>query len=158
MAFDWPRFMEDRRNGLPVSELDKDEFQLYNVVQAVSMDPKMRKVAHELNELTFSRLPKDIQALAMQGLNCVRMDTRWSRVKTSAINEKKELVERIMKVTGLSHNDVVRSLPYRVFDLEKIEEKYIRLYEPEKILELYGKKKRASGRKVHAAKVNGHGK
>lgn len=155
--FDWPRFLEERRQGLPVSELDKNEFQLFNVVQAVSMDPKMRKVAHELNEISFSHLPKDLQAMTMQGLNCVRMDTRWCRVKGSVLKEKKDQIDHIMKVTGLSNNDVVRSLPYGVFDLEKIEEQYIRLYEPEKLLELYGKKK-TNNRKVHAAKVNGHGK
>jgi hypothetical protein len=46
---------------------------------------------------------------------------------------------------------------YGVFDLEKIEEQYIRVFEPEKLLELYGKKK-TTNRKVHAAKVNGKGK
>ena len=157
MAFDPFRFLEERRQGLPVSELDKDEFQLYNVVQAISMDTNMRKVAHELNELSFSHLPKDIQAMAIQGLNCVRMDTRWCRAKGSTIKEKKDQVDHIMKVTGLSNNDVVRSMRYGVFDLEKIEERYIRVFEPEKLLELYGKKK-TTNRKVHAAKVNGQGK
>lgn len=157
MAFDPFRFLEERKQGLPVSELDKDEFQLYNVVQAISMDPKMRKVAHEFNELSFSHLPKDIQAMAMQGLNRVRMDTRWCRVKGSVLKEKKDQIDHIMKVTGLSNNDVVRSMPYGVFDLEKIEEQYIRMFEPEKLLELYGKKK-TTNRKVHAAKVNGKGK
>lgn len=158
MAFDPFRFLEERRQGLPVSELDKDEFQLYNVVQAISMDTNMRKVAHELNELSFSHLPKDIQAMAIQGLNCVRMDTRWCRAKGSAIKERKDQVDHIMKVTGLSNNDVVRSMRYGVFDLEKIEERYIRVFEPEKLLELYGKKKKPTNRKVHAAKVNGQGK
>lgn len=157
MAFDPFRFLEERKNGLPVSELDKDEFQMYNVVQAISMDPKLRKVAHELNEISFSHLPRDIQAMALQGLNCVRMDTRWCRPKGSALKEKKEQVEHIMKVTGLSNNDVVRSMRYGVFDLDKIEEQYIRVFEPEKLLELYGKKKRTTNRKVHAAKVNGKG-
>lgn len=157
MAFDPFLFLEERRQGLPVSELDKDSFQLYNVVQAISMDPKMRKVAHEFNELSFSHLPKDIQAMAMQGLNRVRMDTRWCRAKGSVIKEKKEQVDHIMKVTGLSSNDVLCSMRYGVFDLEKIEEQYIRVFEPEKLLELYGKKK-TTNRKVHAAKVNGKGK
>ena len=158
MAFDPFRFLEERKNGLPVSELDKDEFQMYNVVQAISMDPKLRKVAHELNEISFSHLPRDIQAMALQGLNCVRMDTRWCRPKGSALKEKKEQVEHIMKVTGLSNNDVVRSMRYGVLDLDKIEEQYIRVFEPEKLLELYGKKKKTTNRKVHAAKVNGKGK
>lgn len=157
MPFDPFRFLDERKQGLPVTELDKDEFQLYNVVQAISMDPKMRKVVHEFNELSFSHLPKDIQAMAMQGLNRVRMDTRWCRAKSSVIKEKKEQVDHIMKVTGLSSNDVLRSMRYGVFDLEKIEEQYMRVFEPEKLLELYGKKK-TTNRKVHAAKVNGKGK
>lgn len=158
MAFDPFRFLEERRNGLPVTELDKDEFQLYNVVQAISMDQKMRKVAHELNELSFSHLPRDIQAMAIQGLNRVHMDTRWCRAKGTAIKEKKEQLDHIMKVTGLSNNDVVHTMRYGLFDLDKIEERYIRVFEPEKLLELYGKKKKATNRKVHAAKVNGKGK
>ena len=158
MAFDPFRFLEERRHGLPVSDLDKDEFQMYNVVQAISMDTSMRKVAHEFNELSFSHLPRDIQAMAMQGLNRVVMDTRWSRAKGAAIKEKKDQVDHIMKVTGLSHNDVVSTLRYGLFDLDKIEEQYIRVFEPEKLIELYGKQKKSTNRKVHAAKVNGHGR
>lgn len=158
MAFDPFRFLEERKHGLPVSELDKDEFQLYNVVQAISMDQNMRRVAHEFNELSFSHLPRDIQAMAMQGLNRVRMDTRWCRAKGSAIKEKKDQVDHVMKVTGLSHNDVVHTMRYGLFDMDKIEEQYIRVFEPEKLIELYGKAKKSTNRKVHAAKVNGKGR
>lgn len=158
MPFDPFRFLEERRRGLPVTELDKDEFQLYNVVQAISMDPKMRRVAHELNEISFSHLPRDIQAMAIQGLNRVNVDIRWSRAKTSAIQEKKERIEHAMRVTGMSHNDVVHTMRYGLLDMDAIEERYVRIYEPEKILELYGKKKGKTNRKVHAAKVNGKGK
>ena len=154
--FDPFEFMKDRARGLPVTDDDKRNFQLYNVVQAVSMDPNMRKVAHELNEISFSHLPRDIQAITMQGVNRVRMDSRWCRAKTEAIREKAEQVERIMKVTGLSHNDVVATMKYgKLLDIDKIEEKYIRVFEPEKLLELYGgtKKKRGGAKKVHAAKL-----
>lgn len=153
--FDPFAFMNARAKGLPVTDDDKRNFQLFNVVQSVSMDPNMRRVAHELNELTFSHLPRDIQAITMQGLNRVHMNNRWCRAKTEALREKTEQIERIMKVTGLSHNDVVATMKYgKLLDIEKIEEKYIRIYEPAKLLEMYGgKKKRGSTKKEHAAKV-----
>ena len=101
MAFDWVRFMEERRNGLPVSEMDKNEFQVYNVVQAISMDQRYRKIAHELNEISFSHLPKDIQAITLQGMNRVPIDIRWSRVKTGSLKEREERIERAMRVFNM---------------------------------------------------------
>lgn len=151
--FDWPRFLEERKHGLPVSDADKRNFQLFNVVQALSMDPNMRRVAHDLNEISFSHLPRDIQAIAMQGLNKVRMDIRWSRAKTATIREKNERIEHAMKATGLSHNDIVASAKYGLIDFDALEDRYIRLYEPEKLLEKYGKKTRRTNRKEHAAGI-----
>ena len=156
MAFDPFRFLDERRQGLPVSELDKAEFLPFNTVQAVSMDPNLRKVAHEFNEISFHHLPKDIQAMAFQGLNRVRMDTRWCNAKTSAMKEKKEQVDHAMAVTRLSHNDVKYAMKYGLLDMDAIEERYLRIYDPGKLIELYTKK--ATNRKVHAAKVNGGGK
>lgn len=158
MAFDWVRFMEERRNGLPVSEMDKNEFQVYNVVQAISMDQRYRKIAHELNEISFSHLPKDIQAITLQGMNRVPVDIRWSRVKTGSLKERDERIERAMRVFNMSHNDVVYAMKYGLIDDAAVEEKYYRLFDPAKLIELYGKKKRAVTRKEHAAKVNGGGK
>lgn len=157
-AFNFFKFLDDRRRGLPVSELDKDEFQLYNVVQALSMDPSLRKITHELNELSFSHLPRDIQAMTFNGLNNVHWSNRWNIAKGEVVRAKKEQIDHIMKVTGLSNNDVVHTLRYGLFDLDAIEEEYARIYEPEKLLALLTKKKKAPTRKVHAAKVNGNGK
>ena len=152
-AFD---FLKARAKGLPVTETEKTDFAPYIVVQAVSMDPKMRKVAHEFNEISFHHLPRDIQAMAFQGLNRVRMDTRWCNARTSAMKEKKEQVDHAMAVTGLSHNDVKYAMKYGLLDMDDIEERYLRIYDPGKLIELYTKK--ATNRKVHAAKVNGGGK
>ena len=155
MAFDPFRFLEERRNGLPVTDIDKSEFVLYNVVQAVSMDQRYRNVAHALNEISFSHLPRDIQAMTLQGINRVRIDTRWSRAKTGSLKDRDDRIERAMRVFGMSHNDVVQAMRYNLVDHDAVEEKYYRMYDPAKLLELYGGKKKRGGRKEHAAGVNG---
>ena len=155
MAFDPFRFLEERRNGLPVSDIDKSEFVLFNVVQAISMDQQYRAVAHALNELSFSHLPRDIQAMTLQGINRVRMDTRWCRAKGETLKGRDEKIERAMRVFGMSHHDVVQAMRYNLVDNDAVEEKYYRMYEPAKLLELYGGKKKRATRKEHAAGVNG---
>lgn len=146
-AFDPFRFLEERRHNLPVSDMDKVEFQLYNVVQAISMDPKMRKVAHELNEITFSHLPRDIQAMALTGLNGVYMDTRWCRAKTSSLQERDAQVDHTMKVMRMPHHDVLEAMRYGLVKTDAVEDAYLRLYEPEKLLAKYSTKKPSRRRK-----------
>jgi hypothetical protein len=60
-----------------------------------------------------------------------------------------------MRVFGMSHNDVVQAMRYNLVDHDAVEEKYYRMYDPAKLLELYGGKKKRGGRKEHAAGVNG---
>ena len=146
-AFDPFRFLEERRNCLPVSDMDKVEFQLYNVVQAVSMDPRMRKVTHELNELSFSHLPRDIQAMTMTGLNGVRMDTRWCRAKTSSLQERDSQIDHAMRVLNMPHHDVLEAQRYGLIKTDEVEDAYMRLYEPDKLLAKYSSKKTGRKRK-----------
>lgn len=146
-AFDPFRFLEERRNCLPVSDMDKVEFQLYNVVQAVSMDTRMRKITHELNEMSFSHLPRDIQAMALTGLNGVRMDTRWCRAKTSSLQERDSQIDHAMRVLKMPHHDVIEAQRYGLIKTEEVEDAYMWLYEPDKLLAKYSSKKTGRKRK-----------
>ena len=55
----------------------------------------------------------------------------------------------------MSHHDVVQAMRYNLVDNDAVDEKYYRMYEPAKLLELYGGKKKRATRKEHAAGVNG---
>lgn len=148
MAFDPFRFLADRKAGRPVDDVDRAEFQMYNVVQAISMDPRYRRVARELNRISFSHLPRDMQATALNGLCGVRdIDTTWSRAKTATLQASAEKVEHAMKVFGMSHNSVTEALRYGLINTDAVEERYTRLYEPEKLLDMYGGKPKRGKKK-----------
>ena len=145
--FDPFRFLECRRNGLPLDEFDKSDFVPYVVVQAVSMDSRYRKDAHMLNDISFSHLPSDIQAMALLSLNNNNdIDTKWSRVKTGSTKDRDEFIDHVMKVYRISHHTAVSVIKYGLVDREKVDERYYRLFEPEKLIELYGSKPK-KGRK-----------
>lgn len=148
MAFDPFRFLGDRKAGRPVDDVDRSEFQMYNVVQAISMDPRYRRVARELNRISFSHLPRDMQATALNGLCNVRdIDTTWSRAKTATLQAANEKVDHVMKVFDMSHNSATEAMRYGLINLDAVEERYTRLYEPEKLLELYGGAKKGRKKK-----------
>lgn len=139
--FDPFKFLEERRAGLRVNDVDKDEFVLYNVVQAVSMDYRFSRLTHLVNDISFSHLPKDIQAMAFNSLNNVKIDTRWHRAKSTAIKEKEENIMKAMTIMNTSHSNVESELKYNLLDMDAVTEAYTRRYEPEKLLETKKKKR-----------------
>jgi len=126
--------MADRQEGKLVSEVDCNEFQMFNTCRHLSMEPKMRKYVHILNDLRFQKLPKDIQARAFNAFNGMQLNLRWTRPKTVVVREKEEFIDHVMKITGMSRNCVKAALRYGYVDKEEIEEAYMRRYEPEKMI------------------------
>lgn len=137
--FDPFKFLEERRAGMPLSEEDKAEFVLYNVVQGMSMDYRYRRMTHMANDLSFSHLPRDIQAMAMRSLNNATIDTRWHRAKTTAIKDRDEEISKAMVILRMPHSSVVAAMQYNLIDMDAVNEAYTRRYEPQKLLE--GKRK-----------------
>ena len=128
------QFMAERQEGKLVSEVDCNEFQMFNTCRHLSMEPKMRKYVHILNDLRFQKLPKDIQARAFNTFNGMQLNLRWTRPKTVVVREKEEFIDHVMKITGMSRNCVKAALRYGYVDKEEIEEAYMRRYEPEKMI------------------------
>ena len=126
--------MAERQEGKLVSEVDCNEFQMFNTCRHLSMEPKMRKYVHILNDLRFQKLPKDIQARAFNTFNGMQLNLRWTRPKTVVVREKEEFIDHVMKITGMSRNCVKAALRDGYVDKEEIEEAYMRRYEPEKMI------------------------
>ncbi len=128
------RFMDERQAGNLVSEADCTEFQMFNTCRYLSMEPKMRKYVHILNDLQFQKLPRDLQARAFNTFNGMQLNLKWTRAKTGQVREKEDFIDHVMKITGMSRNCVKAALRYGYVDRDEIEEAYMRRYEPEKMI------------------------
>lgn len=126
-------FMAARQRGELVTEEDCNEFQMYNTCRYLSMEPRMRKYVHVLNDLQAQKLPKDLQARAFNTFNGVPLNLRWTRAKTEAVREKEEFIDHAMQITGMSRNCVKAALKNRLMDKDLIEEAYIKKFEPDKL-------------------------
>ena len=141
-TYDPFRFMDERKEGKQVTEADCNEFQMYNTCRYLSMDTRMRKYVRVLNDLQFQKLPKDLQARAFNTFNGMDMNLKWTRAKTSAVREKEEFIDHMMKITGMSRNCVKAAIRYGYVDRDEIEEAYMRKYEPEKMISRMQKEER----------------
>jgi hypothetical protein len=134
--------MDERKEGKQVTEADCNEFQMYNTCRYLSMDTRMRKYVKVLNDIQFQKLPKDLQARAFNTFNGMDMNLKWTRAKTSAVREKEEFIDHMMKITGMSRNCVKAAIRYGYVDRDEIEEAYMRKYEPEKMIARMQKEER----------------
>jgi hypothetical protein len=134
--------MDERKEGKQVTEADCNEFQMYNTCRYLSMDTRMRKYVRVLNDLQFQKLPKDLQARAFNTFNGMDMNLKWTRAKTSAVREKEEFIDHMMKITGMSRNCVKAAIRYGYVDRDEIEEAYMRKYEPEQMISRMQKEER----------------
>lgn len=141
-TYDPFRFMDERKEGKQVTEADCNEFQMYNTCRYLSMDTRMRKYVRVLNDLQFQKLPKDLQARAFNTFNGMDMNLKWTRAKTSAVREKEEFIDHMMKITGMSRNCVKAAIRYGYVDRDEIEEAYMRKYEPEQMISRMQKEER----------------
>lgn len=145
--FDPFKFLENRAANMTVTEAEQNDFVLYNVLQALSMDVHMLDTVSQLNDLSFSKLPRDIQARTFNSINGKRLNTRWCRAKTGTIQEKEDRIDHLMAVTGMSHSCAVNASKYGLVNWEDIEERYLRKFEPEKLVEFLDKQKKKVPRK-----------
>lgn len=141
-TYDPFRFMDERKEGKQVTEADCNEFQMYNTCRYLSMDPRMRKYVKVLNDLQFQKLPKDLQARAFNTFNGMDMNLKWTRAKASAVREKEDFIDHMMKITGMSRNCVKAAIRYGYVDRDEIEEAYMRKYEPEQMISRMQKEER----------------
>ena len=141
-TYDPFRFMDERKEGKQVTEADCNEFQMYNTCRYLSMDTRMRKYVRVLNDLQFQKLPKDLQARAFNTFNGMDMNLKWTRAKTSAVREKEEFIDHMIKITGMSRNCVKAAIRYGYVDRDEIEEAYMRKYEPERMISRMQKEER----------------
>lgn len=146
--FDPFRFMNERQAGNQVTEADCRDFQMFNTCRNLSMDLRTRKYVTVLNDLQAQKLPKDLQARAFNTFNGMNLNLRWCRAKTEAIREKEDFINHMMQVTGMSRNCVKNALRFGFVDKDRIEEVYMRRYEPEKLAERMRSEERQMKRKA----------
>ena len=143
-AFDYFAFMNGRRNSVEPTEDEKNSFNLYMCQMILSMTTtaSVINVLDKMNTMAFFDLPKPIQCMAFTTLDGVKLDTKWKKSKGGSTTEVKELIEKVMKVYNMSHNDAVSCVKCNTINVETVEELYTLLYESDTI-----KFRKAKGKK-----------
>ena len=133
--FDHFAFMNGRRFSVEPTEEEKHSFNLYMCQMALSMSHTQQvvNILDKINTLEFFDLPKPIQCMAFTTLDGVKLDSRWKKEKAGSTSEVKELIEKVMKVYKISHNDAVSCVKNKTINIEVVEELYTLLYDTDNI-------------------------
>lgn len=122
--FDAFQFIQDRIEGKPLTDTEISEFRAFNVLQALSMDPRYRGLVNALNDTKFTKLPQEVQAKTFKFLHGHTVDNRWSRAKVQYIAARDQFVNKVMIVYGISHNSAVADIRAGLIDEKYVEEAY----------------------------------
>lgn len=142
-SFDYFSFMTGRRNAIEPTEEDKTTFNLYMCQMLLSMDTRksILGILDKVNTLEFFDLPKPIQCMAFTTLDGASLNLKWKKSKSESKNETKDLVEKVMKVYNISHNDAVSCVRCKTINEDVVNELYTVLYETDTIKFRKGKSK-----------------
>lgn len=131
--FDYFAFVNARKHSIAPTEEDLKEFNLYMTQMVLSMDIRFIDVLNKMNTKEFFSLPKNIQCMAFTSFDGVNIDTSWKKSKASTKAGHIELIDKIMKVYNMSHNEAESCVKFRTIDIAELEDLYTRIYEPETI-------------------------
>ena len=138
--FDYFKFMKGRFSSVQPTEEDLKEFNLYMCQMVLSMDKRFLPHLQKINTISFFDLPKNIQCLAFTSFDGVNIDTSWKKAKASTKADRKDTIEKIMKVYNMSRNEADSCIKFKTIDLDELDDLYTRLFEPETIKFRKGKK------------------
>lgn len=135
--FDSFKFLNARSVSADITDEDLKTFEPFMTLLALSMSKSGKMIAHRLNTKKFYALPKDVQCMAMTGLDGKKYYGKWAKSKKSydedgdtARDATKAYVEKIMYVCKCSHNDAVHFAKYGLVNREEIEEIYEKISKP----------------------------
>lgn len=143
--FDYFAFMNGRRNGVEPTEEEKNTFNMYMCQMLLSMDTRKSVLAilDKINTIQFFDLPKQIQCMAFTSLDKANppLSSKWKKTKAESTSEVKEMIEKVMKVYNMSHNDAVSCVRCKTINEDTVNELYSHLFESDGIKFRSGKSK-----------------
>jgi len=127
-------FLKNRKICIPPTEEEKQGFNLFMTIMAMSMAKGVNNILEKLNTESFYKLPKKTQCMAFTSLDGKNLMGTWQKSrKTSKTEAKSELKERITKLFNCSEHQAENYIKYELIDEKKINDLYQRLYEPETV-------------------------
>lgn len=127
------QFIENRQGSVEPSDNDIEHFNHFMAQRCLAMKQGFENTANAMNTEQFFALPKNIQCYAYTSFDGQYLKSKWKLSKRAKSEEHNDIVKKVMKVLECSRNDAECYLRYGNIDKEKLEEIYIKLYEPEKI-------------------------
>ena len=126
-------FIEQRQYGNEPTDADLEHFNHFMSQRCVAMKKGYETTANAMNTEQFFALPKHLQCYAYTALDGQSLKAKWKLSKKSKADEHNDMVKMVMKVLECSRTDSECYLRHGNIDKEKMEEIYIKLYEPEQI-------------------------
>lgn len=127
------QFIENRQSSIEPTDNDIEHFNHFMAQRCLSMKPGYEVIANNMNTDQFFALPRHIQCYAYTSFDGSYLKAKWKLSKKIKSEEHKEMIKMVMKVLQCSRNDAECYLRHGNIDKEKIEEIYIKLYEPDKV-------------------------
>lgn len=126
-------FIDARQNSVEPTDDDLEHFNHFMAQRCIAMKKGYEDVANAMNTDQFFALPKHIQCYAYTSFDGKYLKAKWKLSKKTKVDERNDMVKMVMKVLSCSRNDAECYLRHGNIDEEKMEEIYIKLYEPENI-------------------------
>jgi len=132
-SFDSFLFLRDRASSIEPSVEQLANFDMYMTQMALSMSKPYKHVCNKTNTRAFFGLPKDIQCLAFTTLDGKYLYGKWNKSKRTASQERDEIIEKVIKLYDCSSNEAKSFLAHGLIDLDKMDELYTRIHDPDSI-------------------------
>jgi len=126
-------FIGNRQAGVDPTHDDIEQFNHFMAQRCLAMKKGYEAHANGMNTDQFFALPKEIQCYAYTSFDGQYLSAKWKLSKKATADTHNDMVKMVMAVLACSRNDAECYLRHGNIDKEKMEEIYIKLYEPENI-------------------------
>jgi hypothetical protein len=125
------KFLANRTISLPITEEEKNNFDLFITLRFMSMADGMENPLRTMNFQAFSKLPKKYQCMAFQALNGYKLTGTWKRFKAKpGKKSEKGLKAKVVELLKCSENEADAYINKGLMDTKVINDLYQRIYEP----------------------------
>ncbi len=138
--FDPFKFMRDRANGLPVSELDTINFSNFVPCNVVSLHRKYANHALYLNSMAFSRLSKEHQCRIYEAFNGA--DLPYKEYIMSSNKKHSDVAKKLSILFNISVREAEEMIDLKTINVDKSLRLYHEIYEPESLITKTGNLKK----------------
>lgn len=124
-------FLGNRKISLPITEEEKNNFDLFITLRFMSMSEGMENPIRLMNSKSFSKIPKKYQCMAFQALNGYKLTGTWQRFKAKpGKKSEKGLKDKVIELLKCSGNEADNYINSGLVDSKVINDLYQRIYEP----------------------------